>query len=214
MERFRAALQRAPGTAAEPSLPIDDALAALGTLVSGLGAITGAQTDGMTRDDGWRLLTIGRQIERLISMSEVLHAYFEGRAVLHESGFDQVLALFNSTITYRSRYQGQREVAALVDLLVLESANPRSLVCATAIIDRELGELCATTAQSLEWPEPALFDRPREPLLVELSGRDPHEQFAHLLALTRRLVAAAKLLSNRIGMRYFSHSEPLRSQIA
>lgn len=214
VERFRAAMHRVPDAGAERVLSIDDALAALGTLVAGIGAITGAQTDGMTRDDGWRLLTIGRQIERLISMGGVLLAFFEGRAVLHESGFDQVLALFNSTITYRSRYQGQREIAALVDLLALENANPRSLACATGIIERELRELCAATGQSLDWPETALFDRPREALLVELSGRDAQEQFEHLLAMVRRLVAAAKLLSNRIGMRYFSHSEPLRSQIA
>ncbi|NIG00553.1 alpha-E domain-containing protein, partial [Burkholderia sp. Ax-1720] len=30
-----------------------------------LSAITGAQTDNMTRDDGWRLLSIGRQIDRV-----------------------------------------------------------------------------------------------------------------------------------------------------
>jgi uncharacterized alpha-E superfamily protein len=198
----------------DAGLPIDQALAAMGTLVAGLGAITAAQTDGMTRDDGWRLLTVGRQIERLITMSEVLHAYFRHRAVLHESGFDQVLALFNSTITYRSRYQGQREVAALVDLLVLEVANPRSLHCAVALIGRELAELGAATDQNLEWTQAARFEGPRERLLVELCGRDAQDEFAPILALTEGLIASARELSNRIGLRYFSHSEPLRSQIA
>jgi uncharacterized alpha-E superfamily protein len=147
-------------------------------------------------------------------MSEILQAFFEQRAVLHEAGFDQVLALFNSTITYRSRYQGQREIAALLDLLVLEGANPRSLACAVALIHRELGELCAGTGQSLEWPERVLFDRPREQLLLELTSRDAHERFDRLVATTRALITSAKTLSNRIGMRFFSHSEPLRSQIA
>jgi uncharacterized circularly permuted ATP-grasp superfamily protein/uncharacterized alpha-E superfamily protein len=219
VERFGAAMK---GSAEAPAIPptsgaapsIDDTLAALGNLAAGLAAITGAQTDGMTRDDGWRLLTIGRQIERLVSMSEILQAFFEQRAVLHEAGFDQVLALFNSTITYRSRYQGQREIAALLDLLVLEGANPRSLACAVALIHRELGELCAGTGQSLEWPERVLFDRPREQLLLELTSRDAHERFDRLVATTRALITSAKTLSNRIGMRFFSHSEPLRSQIA
>ena len=202
-----------PPPDSDAALPIDQALAAMGTLVAGLGTITAAQTDGMTRDDGWRLLTIGRQIERLICMSEVLHAFFDKRAVLHESGFDLVLALFNSTITYRSRYQGQREVAALVDLLVLEGANPRSLACAARLIGRELAELAAATEQGLEWSEAARFDRPREILLVELCGRDADEGFPHLLSLTAGLVRAARDLSNRIGLRYLSHSEPMRSQI-
>ncbi len=212
-ERFAAAAHLRVGDR-ERALLADDALAALSGLVAGLGAITAAQTDGMTRDDGWRLLMIGRQIERLISMSEVLLAYFQNRAVLHESGFDETLAFFNSTITYRSRYQGQREVAALVDLLVLESANPRSLACAVASIEHELGELCAATDQSLEWAEVAFFDRPRELLLTELCARDAQEQFHSMQSLTRTLIASAKDLSNRVGLRYFSHSEPLRSQIS
>jgi hypothetical protein len=36
-----------------------------------LAAVTGAQTDRMTRDHGWRLLTVGRLLERLVGMSTV-----------------------------------------------------------------------------------------------------------------------------------------------
>lgn len=215
VERYRAATRRsAEAGVDEAAFTADDALAALAALATGLGAITGAQTDGMTRDDGWRLLTIGRQIERLAASSEALQAFFEPGAVLHEAGFDLLLGLFNSTVTYRSRYQGQREIAALVDLLVLESANPRSLGCAAALIARELGELGAGTGQSVDWPQAACFDRPRELLLTELCGHDAGGSFGALRGLAAELAAGARDLSNRIGMRYFSHSEPLRSQTA
>ena len=210
VERYAGSIRRTGG---KETLPLDDALAALSALVVGLGAITGAQADGMTRDDGWRLLTIGRQIERLICMSQALQAFFEGDSVLHESGFDLVLALFNSTITYRSRYQGQRDIAALVDLLVLEVANPRSLACAVELIGRELAQLCSATGQRMEWNEPAFFEQPRQLLLSRLCRREVHESFADLLALTRTLITSAKSLSNGVGLRYFSHSDPLRSQI-
>jgi uncharacterized circularly permuted ATP-grasp superfamily protein/uncharacterized alpha-E superfamily protein len=233
VESFSAAIRRAPaaadplaalergapaappaGAGREAVPPVEDALAAMGALATGLGAITGAQTDGMTRDDGWRLLTIGRQIERLLAMSEILLAHFDSRAVLHEAGFDQLLALFNSTITFRSRYQGQRDLAALIDLLVLETANPRSLACAAELIRRELDLLCAATGQAVAWPEAEPFDRPRESLLRGLCVRDGQDRFVPLLEFTTTLIASAKDLSNRIGLRYFSHSEPLRSQIA
>ncbi len=210
VERYATSVRRTGG---KETLPVDDTLAALGALVVGLGAITAAQADGMTRDDGWRLLTIGRQIERLICMSQTLQAFFEEESVLHESGFDLVLLLFNSTITYRSRYQGQRDVAALVDLLVLEVANPRSLACAVELIGRELTQLCASTGQQIEWDEPALFGQSRQLLLSRFCQREVQEPFADLLALTGKLIASAKALSNGIGLRYFSHSEPLRSQI-
>ena len=41
-----------------------DTREALDHLAMQLAAVTGAQTDRMTRDDGWRLLSIGRHIER------------------------------------------------------------------------------------------------------------------------------------------------------
>src|SRR5690606_10231701 len=37
-----------------------------------LAAITGGQTDRMTRDDAWRLLSIGRHIERLDFLAHAL----------------------------------------------------------------------------------------------------------------------------------------------
>jgi len=210
VERYEGSIRH---TRAKATVPLEDALAALSGLVLGLGAITGAQADGMTRDDGWRLLTIGRQIERLICMSQALQAFFGTESVLHESGFDLLLALFNSTITYRSRYQGQRDVAALVDLLVLELANPRSLAGATELIGREVTQLCVATAQQIEWSGPALFAQPRQLVLSQLCQREGQEPFCDLMRLTRTLISSAKSLSNSIGLRYFSHSELLRSQI-
>ena len=44
--------------------PVSDVVTVLGRTATQLGAVTGAQTDRMVRDDGWRLLSVGRQIER------------------------------------------------------------------------------------------------------------------------------------------------------
>ena len=210
VERYAASMRHADD---KQALTLEDALGALGGLAVGLGAITGAQADGMTRDDGWRLLAVGRQIERLICMSQVLLAFVETTSVQHEPGFDLLLALFNSTITYRSRYQGQRDMTALVDLLVLEIDNPRSLACTVDLIGRELKELCATTGQRIEWSEPERFARPRHLLLSELCARDGEPSCTHLPKLARALIASARSLSNDIGLRFFSHSESLRNQI-
>ena len=105
----------------------DEAVAALGHLAVQLSAITGAQIDHMTRDDGWRLMTIGRQLERLGTLGRTLHVLFASGAMAREDGYDLALQLFDSTITYRALYQRRLEVPPLVDLLVQESANPHSL---------------------------------------------------------------------------------------
>ena len=92
-----------------------------------LAAITGAQTDRMTRDDGWRLLSIGRHVERLAFLSSSLARGFEAHALHSNGGFEAMLSLFDSTITYHAQYQQSREVAALTALLVLDHDNPRAL---------------------------------------------------------------------------------------
>jgi uncharacterized alpha-E superfamily protein len=104
-----------------------DALRVLEATSAHLAAMTGAQTDRMTRDDGWRLLAIGRQIERLGFLTSALTHGFETQSVHEIAGFEAMLALFDSTITFHAQYQQQREVPALLELLVLDRENPRSL---------------------------------------------------------------------------------------
>ena len=89
--------------------------------------MTGAQTDRMTRDDGWRLLSIGRHLERLGFLALALARGFETGAVHDEGGFEAVVALFDSTITFHAQYQQRDDMPALFDLLVLDRDNPRSL---------------------------------------------------------------------------------------
>lgn len=109
-----------------------------------LSAITGAQTDRMTRDDGWRLLSIGRHIERLGFFAQALDLAFSTDAVHDNSGFEAVLALFDSTITFHAQYQQSREVAALLDLLVMNPGNPRSLGWVLQSLNGRLDKLSAS----------------------------------------------------------------------
>jgi uncharacterized circularly permuted ATP-grasp superfamily protein/uncharacterized alpha-E superfamily protein len=92
-----------------------------------LAALTGAQTDRMSRDDGWRLLSIGRHIERLQFLSSALSEAVELGLIGEQAGFDAVLDLFDSTISFHAQYQQSRTPQALMDLLVTHSDNPRSL---------------------------------------------------------------------------------------
>jgi uncharacterized circularly permuted ATP-grasp superfamily protein/uncharacterized alpha-E superfamily protein len=92
-----------------------------------LAALTGAQTDRMTRDDGWRLLSIGRHIERLEFLSSALSNAVQGGLIGEQAGFDAVLDLFDSTISFHAQYQQSRTPQALMDLLVTNPDNPRAL---------------------------------------------------------------------------------------
>ena len=111
-----------------------------------LSAITGAQTDRMTRDDGWRLLSIGRHIERLGLLGDALTVAFATGAVRSDSGSNLLLALFDSTITYRALYQKRLEVPPLLDLLMLDRENPRALGYVAQTLRARIAKLPSPTA--------------------------------------------------------------------
>jgi uncharacterized circularly permuted ATP-grasp superfamily protein/uncharacterized alpha-E superfamily protein len=187
------------------------ALRLLESASAALDAITGAQTDRMTRDDAWRLLSIGRHIERLGFLSGALPAGFENGSVHDVSGFEAMVALFDSTITFHARYQQRRDVATLVDLLVLDGDNPRSLAWVTHTLRKRIARLAGSapdrlTALSYELPDPNGWT------LEHLCEAGPDAQYAALVHLCTACETAAYHVSDAIGTRYFTlTSESLRS---
>jgi uncharacterized circularly permuted ATP-grasp superfamily protein/uncharacterized alpha-E superfamily protein len=198
--RFEADCARAR---ADGTFSADEAVAALGRLAVHLSAITGAQVDQMTRDDGWRLMTIGRQLERLGTLARALEVMFETGAIGRDDGYDFVLQLFDSTITYRALYQRRLEIPPLVDLLVQESANPRSLHGMARRIGNQIERLGTPGAEQLLAHLPSASDWPS---LAALSSVDDSGRHAALLQLTARLETGSRELSDAIGARYFSHA--------
>jgi uncharacterized circularly permuted ATP-grasp superfamily protein/uncharacterized alpha-E superfamily protein len=139
-----------------------EALRVLESTSSYLAAMTGAQIDRMTRDDGWRLLSIGRQVERLGFLSSALGHSFDTGSVYSDGGFDAIVALFGSTITFHSKYQQSRHVVALLDLLVFDRENPHSLAWVVQTLRGQLSKLAASARPELaeilqKVPDPDLW---------------------------------------------------------
>ncbi len=185
-----------------------EALRALDAASAFLAAMTGAQTDRMMRDDGWRLLSIGRHIERLNTLASALMLGFETGAAEDDSGFSAIVALFDSTITFHAQYQQRRDIVALLDLLVLDRDNPRSIAWVTQTLRARLAKLEGTdlgqmAALAMNLPDPGNWT------LADLYGASDsaapqtHERLQRQL---ERCAVSALELSDLISRRYFSHA--------
>ena len=178
-------------------------LPALDRVALQLSAATGAQTDRMTRDHGWRLLTVGRLIERLQGVALRMECFVQTGALGTVGGIEQLLELFDSLITFRARYQRHEDLLALTDLLVLDSANPRAFAGVLRRLRTELGKLPGVA----EGLQPLLALLPPEGAgmtLESLRGVGDDELALRLKALAHELGAAAGMLADRIGERYFT----------
>ena len=118
-----------------------DMMRALEQVELPLAALVGYQLDRMTKDLGWRMLAAGRLLERLINQSQMITSFFDSAAVYTAQGFDSLLTLFDSAITYRTRYQQQQDIFALLDLIVLDPTNPRALKASIQALTEQLSYL-------------------------------------------------------------------------
>ena len=98
-------------------------------VLSGLLALAGIATENMVRDPGWLLLDAGRGMERALQVLSLLRATLVesygpdvDRAVL-----EAALTSSESIVTFRRRYRGRSGVPAVVELLVVDASNPRSV---------------------------------------------------------------------------------------
>ena len=190
---------------------LDQIQPALDRLGLQLAAVTGAQTDRMTRDPGWRLLTVGRLIERLVNHATVLQAFWAHRALAHPDGFDRLLELFDSTITFRARFQRRLEMPAVLALLVMDESNPRALACILRRLRTELGKLPLKTGESNDWLALLPTEGVGQPLSVLT---DPVSGPAAMEKLLESLVSLGWRLSDEVGRRYFVHAEPTDSMVS
>ena len=189
-----------------------DALAALDRLSKNLAAITGAQHDRMWRDDGWRLMSAGRQLERLSFLTDALSRGFYTNAVHDAAGFGVVLDVFDSAISFHSRYQRSREIPALLEHVVLNYQNPRSLAWVAQTLNGRLAYLHEREPVGVE----DLSRRLRQPdvsALATLCESDAIGDFVHLQDLLREMSDTAGELSDAIALRYFSHTEDARRSL-
>ena len=171
---------------------LDDATASLMTL-------SGFSLDGMTRDLGWRFMSLGRRLERLQFQSVTLqHAL--GMQV--NGSLDWLLELSDCIITYRARYRAQPEWLPVLDLLLLDESNTRSVLFQLEGILKSLAKISLTYGPCGEAQLASLRNE-----LVQLdSDTDLHCGNARLIDLLYRIQIASAEMSEQVSVQFFSYT--------
>jgi uncharacterized alpha-E superfamily protein len=181
-----------------------------------LAALTGAQTDRMSRDDGWRLLSIGRHIERLEFLSSALCEAVQLGLIGEQAGFDAVLDLFDSTISFHAQYQQSRTPQALMDLLVTHSDNPRSLGWVAHTLRsrlRRMGHLADGATTPMAEQVPQLIEMTPESLWPLANNPAQPGNNLPLHAALVQCQTAAREVSDQLCGLFFTHSGEARYSV-
>ncbi len=111
-----------------PGLPTGTALALLDRTVLTLAAFSGLAMESMTRGQAWRFLDMGRRLERATTMVTLLGNTLVEATDREAPLFEAILEVADSGMTYRRRYLANLQAAPVVDLLLTDETNPRSVI--------------------------------------------------------------------------------------
>ncbi len=91
-----------------------------------IAALSGLAQENMTQLAGWRFLELGRRIERALLTCRLTRAL--AKPGTFDGELDVLLELADSQITYRQRYIMIAAPTPVIDLIMLDPNNPRSVV--------------------------------------------------------------------------------------
>jgi uncharacterized circularly permuted ATP-grasp superfamily protein/uncharacterized alpha-E superfamily protein len=211
VSQFGSLTRRADGSA-WGYVSVVDALAVLNACIGMLAALRGIEVENMTRGPGWHFLSIGRRLERSLHLVKLFRTVIVPLNPQIWPALEMVLEVADSSVTYRSRYFTILQPAPVLDLLMNEEVNPRSL----AFQAKDLFEHCRSLSSmpsGAGWPtnkqkrvEEAASDLflADVHMLCETGVAGPREKLDELLA---GLDEALPALSNAITHTYFSHAQ-------
>lgn len=185
-----------------------DARETLDRLVLALSGLAGFALDDMTQDDGWRMLVLGRRLERIQFLATLFSSRLATAAMPSRTELEWWLDITGSTIAYRTRNLERARLAPVMQLLMRDAQNPRGLCFQCSEVHHLVAQLATSGIAPDESFGRALASLEEMDLGV-LEGAG-YTAIAARQEFARRLLAlaeAATQLSDRLSMRHFSHTD-------
>jgi uncharacterized alpha-E superfamily protein len=124
---------------------------------------------------------------------------------------DAVLEVADSAMTYRSRYLGTLAIEPVLDLLLTDETNPRSVVYQLAMLEEHVARLPRAINRPLLAPEAKTVLRAvsnvRFADLDQLARTDALGRRANLDELLTQLELALPLLAEQLTLGYLAHAQ-------
>ncbi|MBM4363850.1 MAG: alpha-E domain-containing protein, partial [Deltaproteobacteria bacterium] len=187
----------------------------LSELVLLFSALAGASHESMIHGPGWRFLDLGRRVERLHHTARVLAAVLAPGTRPDGPTLEALLEAAESIITYRNRYVGALALAPVLDLLVTDESNPRSLAYQLVKLDEHVKSLPRATRDPLRPEEVRLvLGALSRVQLLDVHALAPETAIdapASLAGVLGDLARTALTLADALTRAYLTHAEPSQS---
>ena len=92
-----------------------------------LSSFSGLAMESMTRGMGWTFMDMGRRIERALNQAMLIRIGLPLVCKDSHNTLQALLEVSDSLMTYRGRYRSSFQLAPVLDLLLADEGNPKSL---------------------------------------------------------------------------------------
>lgn len=185
-----------------------------------LAAFSGLNNETMPHHYGWLFLDIGRQLERVLLTLSLFKLAFVTAGTPGVSLWEVVLTTTDNLTAYRRRYRSALHPKAIMDLLLFDEGNPRSIGYQLRRLQRQIDRLPQNESTPYRSTEQRLILQAVSSLqLVDIQSLDalepsaPRNAAAALGELLEALYEPLSELSNALTYSHFSHAEVPRQLI-
>ena len=200
----------------EPGAQLTDFAASLTKCLELLSAFSGLERENINRGSGWLFMSLGRRLERAVYLTRHLRQITKPLALQNWLYLECLLELADSSMTYRARYYTSLQPLAVLDVLMADETNPRSLDFQLEhlaelyeklprrlstdfqAMQAALSSLRAVDLQAMRYPPSATTTASR-------SGRRK-DSFSLLDGMLAELEHLLPSWSNNLSSHYFSHA--------
>ncbi len=212
LNRIQRTIQEVP-----PGLTAREARERLEGLITLLAAFAGLNNETMPHHFGWLFLDIGRQLERVLHTLDLFKLAFVAATHPGVSLWQVVLSTTDNLTAYRRRYRSALHPKAIIDLLLFDEGNPRSLGYQLQRLQRQIDRLPHSQRPYRSAEERLILEAVSVLQLADiqaLSLLEIGKPYPALVKLLNNLDRPLEKLSDALTHSHFSHAEEPRQLIA
>ena len=186
----------------------------LTTCLEHLSAFSGMERENINRGSGWLFMSLGRRLERAIYQTRELRVITQPLAGENWPFLEFLLEVADSSVTYRSRYYTTLQPLAVLDVLMADETNPRSLDFQLDHLVELYEKLPRHEASELKTLQGALeglraIDLQRILYPASKKATRGQQTIKHVDRFLTDLEQLLPKWSNDLSSRYFSHARTL-----
>jgi len=183
-----------------------------------LSAFSGMERENINRGSGWLFMSLGRRLERAVHLTRQLRVITRMLPAENWLFLEFLLEVADSSVTYRTRYYTTLQPLAVIDVLMADETNPRSLDFQLDHLVELYEKLPRHDPSDLKTMQDALtslraidLQAIRYPATGKAArGENGLKELDQYLAELERLLPS---WSNNLSSRYFSHARTLPIQM-